>query len=95
MLQKLILDVAYVAIAIYTCCKPMFQLFRVFQTFVSNISSECFKSRSWCCTCCSGYTCMLQAHVSSVSFGLMLQMFHLNVSKVNQMLHLTVRSVHP
>jgi hypothetical protein len=41
---KVDLDVAYVAMTIYARCKPMFQLFHVFQTFVLNVSSGCFKS---------------------------------------------------
>jgi hypothetical protein len=40
------LDVAKVgwkvAMTKYACCKPMFQ---VFQTYVANVSSSCFKSR--------------------------------------------------
>jgi hypothetical protein len=91
------------------CCKPMFQVFQVFQTYVSSVSPGCCicyygsfqvfhmfqthvtsvlfgccKSRSRCCICCYDYTCMFQAYVSSVSsiFRRMLQMFHLDVSKV-------------
>ena len=28
------LDIAYVLMAIYTCCKYMFQMFQLFQTYV-------------------------------------------------------------
>jgi hypothetical protein len=41
----------------------------VFQMYVVNVSSGCFKSRSWCYTCCNDYTHMFQAHVLSVSFA--------------------------
>jgi hypothetical protein len=87
------MDVPYVAITIYACCICMFSsvsgvfrlLFQVFQTYVANVSSGCFKSRSWCCTRCK----WLYTHVSSVLsvFICMLQMFHLDVSKVDRVLH--------
>jgi hypothetical protein len=60
-------DVAHVAIAKYTCCKIMFQVLQVFQTYVANISSGCFKNKSWCCTCCNDY---IYTYVSSVSYVL-------------------------
>jgi hypothetical protein len=43
---KVFLDVAYVAMPIHACFNRMFHLF---QTYVANVSSACFKSRSWCC----------------------------------------------
>jgi hypothetical protein len=74
---------------LYVWCEPMFQ---EFQTFVSNVLSGCFKTRFWCYTCCNGYTRMFQAYVSSVSsvFIFMLQMFHLDVLKVDRVLHVVV-----
>jgi hypothetical protein len=48
------------------------QVFQVFLTYVANILSRCFKSRSWCCTCCNG-----NAHMFQV-----LQIFHLDVLKL-------------
>jgi hypothetical protein len=57
------LDIVYVAMVIYACYKHMFQVFLVFQTYVSSVSSGCCRSISKCCI-----TCMLQVHVSSVSY---------------------------
>jgi hypothetical protein len=31
------LDVAYVAVAIHICCKRMFQMFHLFQTYVAEM----------------------------------------------------------
>jgi len=78
---KVDLDVAYVAMTKYACYKPMFLVFQLFQTYITNISSRCFKNRSWCCTCCK----WLYTHVSSVLsvFRRMLQVFNLDVSKVD------------
>jgi hypothetical protein len=39
---KVDLDVAYVAMTIHACFKRMFHLF---QTYVANVSSGCFKNR--------------------------------------------------
>jgi hypothetical protein len=47
-------DVAYVAMAIYIRCKPMFQVFQVFQTYVSSVLFGCC------------IICILQEYVSSV-----------------------------
>jgi hypothetical protein len=72
MLQKGIYDVI---ITIYACYKPMFHVFyldiaydamaihicfKVFQMYVSSVSSRC-------CMCYYGYIRMFQAYVSSVS----------------------------
>ena len=43
------LDVTYVATVIHECFKHMFQVFHLFQMYVVNISSKCFKSTSGCC----------------------------------------------
>jgi hypothetical protein len=68
MLQKRF-SVAYVAMAIYVCCKC------IFQTYVVSVLSRY-------CICCSGYTCMLQVYVSKyfTCFRPMLQVFHLDVA---------------
>jgi hypothetical protein len=50
------------------CCKHMFQVFRIFQRYVASVSYGCCKSRSRCCICCNGNTCMLQTSVLNVSF---------------------------
>jgi hypothetical protein len=63
---KVDLDVAYVTMTKYVCCKPMFQVFQVFHTYVANVLSGCFKSRSWFCTCYK----WLYMHDSSDSFVL-------------------------
>jgi hypothetical protein len=57
----------------------------LFQTFVSNVSSGCFKSRSWCYTCCKATHAYFKCFIC---FRLMLQMFYLDVSKVDRVLHM-------
>jgi hypothetical protein len=52
--------VVYVAMTIRICCKCMFQMFQLFQTYVASVLSGY-------CICCSGYTCMLQVYVLNVS----------------------------
>jgi hypothetical protein len=42
-----------------TCCKLMFQVFQLFQTYVLSVSFGC-------CMCFYGYTRMFQAYVSDV-----------------------------
>jgi hypothetical protein len=56
-IAKVDLNVAYVVMTIHACFKHMFQ---VFQMYVVNISSGCFKSRS------------KRAHASSVVVALLL-----------------------
>ena len=70
-------EVAYVTMAIHVCYKCMFQMFYLFQTYVSSVLFGC-------CICCSGYTHMLQAYVLNLlsvsdvccSKCFMLQVFH-------------------
>jgi hypothetical protein len=62
------------------CCKPLFQVFQMFQRCVASVSHRCCKSRSGCCTCCNGYTCMFQCFICFIR---MLQVFHLDVAKVD------------
>jgi hypothetical protein len=57
---KVHLDVVYVAIAIYTCCKRMFQVIHVFKTYIITISSRYCKARFGCCICFYGYTCIFK-----------------------------------
>jgi hypothetical protein len=51
--------VAYVAMAINVCCKCMFQIFQLFQTYVASVLSRYY-------ICCGSYTHMLQAYVPNV-----------------------------
>jgi hypothetical protein len=71
-------DVVHVARTKYACCKPMFQVFQMFQTYVANVSSDVSKVD------------LGVAHVAMamyayfkcfICFRCMLQMFHLDVSK--------------
>jgi hypothetical protein len=71
------------------CCKRFFKMFQVFDTYVAIVSFGC-------CTCFTIATHMFSsvssvfANVSDVcckyfrNFGHILQVFHLNVSKVDQ-----------
>jgi hypothetical protein len=76
---KVDLDVAHVAIAIHVCCKSLFNMFHLFQTYVATVLSGCCKSRFRCC---------IYKHVASVYFKCfmcfirMLQVFCLNVAYV-------------
>ena len=67
---KVHLDVVFVAMAIHVCCKCMFQIFHLFQTYVVNILSGY-------CICFSGYTHRFLTSIKSVSsiFRCMLQVF--------------------
>jgi hypothetical protein len=47
-----------------TCCKHMFQVFQLFQMYISNV--PCCISRLGCCVCCNGCTRMLQASILNV-----------------------------
>ena len=68
-------DVAHVAMAIHVCFNCMFQLFLLFLAYVASVSSGCCKSRSECCIC---------MHVASVCFRGVLQVFHIDVAKVDR-----------
>jgi hypothetical protein len=35
------------------CFRGILQVFQLFHAYVASVSSECFKSRSKCCTCCN------------------------------------------
>jgi hypothetical protein len=64
-----------------TCCKPIFQVFQLFQMHVSSVLYECCKNISGCYICCSGCTLMLQAPVPMIHlfFRRMLQVFYLDI----------------
>jgi hypothetical protein len=49
------------------CCNVTFQVFQMFHLDVARVLSWYCKSRSWCCTCCSGYTRLFQVYVLNVS----------------------------
>ena len=74
------LGVSNVAMALYACCKSiyvscckrMLQVFQLFHTYVSCVSSGCCRSISRCCI-----TYMLQAYIC------MLQVFYLDVAKLD------------
>ena len=50
--------------------------------YIASVASECFKSRSRCCTCCNGVSTVCSKYF--ICFRRMLQMFHLDVTKVDQ-----------
>jgi hypothetical protein len=61
MFQVFYLDVAKVEDkGCCVCYKSMFQVFKVFQTYVSSVLFGC-------CICCYGYPRMFQAYVLSIS----------------------------
>jgi hypothetical protein len=78
MFQMFHLDVAKVNLGYCICCKLVFQVFQIFQMYISSVSSR------YCIYCLWLYT-----YVSSVCFEyfrcfrLKLQVFHLNVAKVD------------
>jgi hypothetical protein len=45
-ISKVDLGVAHVLMATHSCFKRMFQVFHLYQTYVVNVSSGCFKSIS-------------------------------------------------
>jgi hypothetical protein len=97
MLQKIDWDVAYVAMVVHVCCKRLSQMFHLFLcTYVVSVSdaclkcficfllyvaSKCFKSKSGCCTCCNSVSTI--CHKYFISFRRILQMFRLDVAKVD------------
>jgi hypothetical protein len=77
------LDIVYVAMVIYACCRYMFQVFQSFQMYVVSVLSVLS-------ACCRKYIWMSQnMHVASVYFKYfscfihMLQVFYLYVAKVD------------
>ena len=59
---------AEVDIALENACYKC--LFQLFQRYVASVSYGCCKNRSGCCTCCIGYTCIIQVYVLNISFVL-------------------------
>ena len=45
-ISKVDFGVAHVAMASHACFKRMFQVFHLSRTYIANVSSGCFKSRS-------------------------------------------------
>jgi hypothetical protein len=98
-------DVAYVSMVVHVCCKllfPMFHLFfqkyvvsvfiwmlHMFYTYVVIVLSGCYVCLQW--------FQVFQTHVSgdSSDFSRMLQVLHLDVSKVDRLLHLPPRLLLP
>ena len=85
------------------CLSPMFHLFSrrmckcvyldvayMFHTYVASILSECYVCLQYFSSVFSCFFQVFQKHVSSVSsvFRSMLQVLHLDISKVEQMLHM-------
>jgi hypothetical protein len=63
MLQVFYLNITYVAVAIRLCCKCMFQMFHLFQTYVTSVSSR------W-------YICCNVAYVLDICCMCLFKMFH-------------------
>jgi hypothetical protein len=59
-------NVAYVVMIIYICCKRLFKMFHLFQTYVASVLSGC-------CIC---FIHMLQVYVSTVFRSTLHQVFH-------------------
>jgi hypothetical protein len=55
-------------IAESVCCKHMLQVLQMFQRYIARVLYRCCKSRSRCCTCCNGYTRMIQVYVRNVLY---------------------------
>jgi hypothetical protein len=70
----------------YACYKPIFQVFRM---YVSSGSSGC-------CICCYGYTHMFHVYVFKRfrCLRLMLQVFYLNVAKVDLNVAYVAMAIH-
>ena len=64
----------------------MFQVFQLFQMYVSS-------ALSGCCICCYGDTRMFQAYVLDV-FRLMLQVFNLDIVKVDPDVPYVAMAIH-
>jgi hypothetical protein len=70
-------------------CTRMLQVFQthvssvssIFFLYVASVASECFKSRSVCCTCCNDILTICPKYF--ICFRHMLQMFHLDIIKVD------------
>jgi hypothetical protein len=91
-------DVAYVIMVIHVCFKRMFQMFHLFQMYVTSVSSRCCKNISGCCICSmANWLYMYVANICSkcfICFTRKLQVFHLDVGKQILMLHMCAITMH-
>ena len=83
-----------VVMVVHVCCKrlsPMFHLFFIhvcckcficLLLYVASVASECFKSRSGCCTCCNGVSAVCSK--CFICFRRMLRSFHPDIAKVDR-----------
>jgi hypothetical protein len=70
-IAKVDLNVVYVAVAIHVFLGIYSKFFIYFPAQKKfHLLQTCCKCFSRCCICCSGYTHMLKAHVTNVSFAL-------------------------
>ena len=92
-------DVAYVAMIVHVCCKLLFSMFPLFfQTYVASVFiwmlhmlyTYVASVLSRCCLCFTWFSSVF-ASVSSV-LRRMLQVLHLDVSKLDRVLHLALSS---
>jgi hypothetical protein len=104
-------DVAYVVLVIHVCYKLLFSMFHFFQRMLQVCLSGCCicfhtyiaSVLSECCVCLQWFKCFsgVFASISDACFKCfmvfrrMLQLLHLNVSKLDQMLHLSPRLLLP
>ena len=68
------------------CTFNMFQVFHMFYKHVASVSYGYCKSRSGCCICCNGCTCMLHMSipkVSSVSLDVCCKCVYLDVAYIS------------
>jgi dolichyl-phosphate-mannose--protein O-mannosyl transferase len=79
MFQVFHMDVAYVTVALPACFKRIFQVFHMFQTYVASISS-----RDVAYVVMSIHACFKHMFQVFHLFSDMMQMFRLDVSKVNR-----------
>jgi hypothetical protein len=68
-------DVIHVASVLEVCCKSLFKMFHLFQTYVASVLSGC-------CICYNGYIASVCSKYF-ICFSRMLQLFHLSAAKVD------------
>jgi hypothetical protein len=104
--EKVDWDVAYVAMVVHICAfvlnvQLFFQTYvaviwtlHMFYTYVAHILSGCCVCFTWFSSGFQMFLQVFQMHVSSVSstFRSMLQVLHLDISKVDRVLHLVPSS---
>jgi hypothetical protein len=75
------------------CCKSVYLVLHIFHTYVASVLSGCYVYLQWF----QVFLQVFQTHVLSVSsdFIHMLQVLHLDVSKVYRVLHLSPRLLLP